>query len=56
MRGRVDGHETVQAGLSWKFESVFAWLRVRVEFNCVFQPCTSRLNSAFEHCCDQFVV
>ena len=27
MRQRVDGHETVQAGLSWKFEIVFAWLR-----------------------------
>ena len=25
-----------------KFESVLAWLRVRVEFNCVFQPCTTR--------------
>ena len=42
-RQRVDGHETAQTGSSWKCESVLAWLRVRVEFNCVFQPCTSRL-------------
>ena len=39
---RVDGHETVQTGSSWKCESVFAWLRERVEFSCVLQPCTTR--------------
>ena len=37
-----DGHETVQTSSSWKCRSVLAWLRGRVEFNCVFQPCTSR--------------
>ena len=41
-RQGLDGHETVQTGSSWKCESVLAWLRVRVEFNCVLQSCTSR--------------
>ena len=39
----VDGHETVQTGSHCECESVFAWLRERVEINWVFQPCTSRL-------------
>ena len=41
----VDGHETVQTGFSWKFEGVLARLRERVEFDCVFQPCTSHVCS-----------
>ena len=42
-RQGVDGHETVQTDSNCECESVFAWLRGRVEFNCVSQPCTSRL-------------
>ena len=43
-RNKVDGHETVQTGSDCECESVLAWLRGRVEFNCVFQPCTTRFN------------
>ena len=43
----VDGHETIQTGSNWECESVFAWLRERVELNCAFQPSTSRFHSVF---------
>ena len=42
---RVDGHETVQTGSSWKCESVLAWLMGRVE---LIQLCIPAMHVTFQ--------
>ena len=37
----------LQTSFSWNFESVLLWLKRRVESNCVFHTCTSRLYSVW---------